>query len=157
MSSSTKAIVTKNSTINNNDRKRPLSSSARLSPPPTSVKRRGFSSSSSSSRPNDDDTIHFTETNQDRSRATIETNDRIDFQRDSFSDFEHSTHRTESNGLSTTLSHTSLQKSDIQDEYSKLNNSESVYESRKPNQQGKKDGSKSNSPMKSTFQQFSFV
>ena len=43
MSSSTKAIVAKNSTMNNNERKRPISSPIRLSSSSTSAKRRELS------------------------------------------------------------------------------------------------------------------
>ena len=80
MSSSTKAILSKNSTMNNNDRKRPISSSIRLSPSQTAAKRRGLSSSSLSSSISRKSTNHIAHRLEHDERILTKTDDTSDRQ-----------------------------------------------------------------------------
>ena len=80
MSSSTKAILSKNSTMNNNDRKRPISSSIRLSPSQTAAKRRGLSSSSLSSSISRKSTNHISHRSEHDERILTKTDDTSDRQ-----------------------------------------------------------------------------
>lgn len=80
MSSSTKAILSKNSTMNNNDRKRPISSSMRLSPSQTAAKRRGLSSSSLSSSISRKSTNHISHRSEHDERILTKTDDTTDRQ-----------------------------------------------------------------------------